>query len=596
MKTLALALAAILFVQTLPAETIDGYPTVETKQPETPWSTWSQKPTIFALLSLMKIRDSLLNKNLFSTIDFSKLPQETCLESVKFVRTVDGRCNSLETPLMGVAGMPFGRNIPLAKVKKPTVQEIMDPNPRLISRTLLTRKTFKPLTNLNVLGVAWLQFMVHDWINHKKSGYDTDSIFEIPLDANDPLGVPSLIVPKTSGFRTSDGAAIYPNTETAWWDGSQVYGSDIKTHKKLRAFVGGKMRVDEKGNLPRDLFGQEEVGVNENWWLGLSLMHTLFVKEHNRIAEALQKAYPTWDDQKLFDVARLINAAVMAKIQVVEWTPQVHQNGGVKMGMNSTWNGLFNLGATLKTVVGGKNDLRNVPYSLTEEFVAAYRFHPFLPEAVTITSLNKSKTDVSVGLANMRNQQSAELIDSVGTSNLIYSFAKATAGAQTLNNYPNFLQDLSMPVIGKMDLGAVEIIRDRERGVPRYNEFRRLLQLKPIKKFEDLTTDPEKLANLKSVYRNDIELIDLMVGAMAEDVRPDGVGFSETFFQIFTFMTPRRLEADRFFTTDYRPEVYTQLGMDWIKKSDFKSILLRHYPELANKLPKSQKVFAPWVN
>lgn len=594
MKTLAFALAITLLVPTLKAETdisLESKPVVDT-----PWSTWAQKPTIFALLNLMKIRDNLLEKNLFSTQDFKNLAPYTCPESTKTVRTVEGYCNSQQTPYMGAAGTAFGRNIPLDKIKSPTEHEIMDPNPRLISRELLTRKKFKALPNLNVLGVAWLQFMVHDWVNHKKQGYETGSVYELPLESGDPLGLTSLIVPKSAKYQGADALVTsYTNMETHWWDGSQLYGSRGEIHKKLRTFVDGKMILDGDGHLPRDLFGQEVVGVNENWWLGLSLMHTLFAKEHNRIADELKKQYPLWSDQQLFDKARLINAALMAKIQVVDWTPQTHQNKAVKMGMNSTWNGLFNLGSLIKTVVGGKNDFHNASYALTEEFVSAYRLHPFLPESIEVKSLNDKLADQVIPVPEMRNQSVSSILDSHPMNDLLYSFGKATAGAQTLNNYPNFLQELSVPVIGKMDLGAVEIIRDRERGVPRYNEFRRLLQLKPIKTFEDLTKDPETLDSLKRIYRNDIELIDLMVGTLAEETRPEGLGFGETFFQIFTFMTPRRLEADRFFTTDFRAEVYTEFGMKWIKANDFKTVLLRHHPELAAKLPKSQPVFAPWT-
>lgn len=561
--------------------------------PESPWTTWAQKPLLFSLLNLLSIRDSLLDNNLFSTQDFENNGSQVCPGTAKYVRSIEGTCNSLVTPLMGAAGTAFGRNIPLEKVKRPTFQEIMDPNPRLISQKLLTRKEFQPLKNMNVLGVAWVQFMIHDWLNHANEGYDTHSVYEIPLEKNDPLGIKSLIVPKTARH-SSQKTVAYKNMVTHWWDGSQIYGSDMETHRKLRSFVDGKLLIDGNGHLPRNFLGQELTGMTENWWLGLSLIHTLFVKEHNSIASALKVEHPEWTDQQLFDVARLINAALMAKIQTVEWTPQLNLNKTIKAGMYSTWNGMLGLGATIKTVVGGKNDLRNVPYSITEEFISAYRFHPFLPESVTINSIASKESSKVIPLPQMRNQNAAEILDSTSMSDLLYSFAKAPAGAQTLNNYPQFMQNLDLPIIGKTDLGTVEIIRDRERGVPRYNEFRRLMQLKPITKFEDLTKDPQKLASLKEIYRNDIELIDLMVGTLAEEVRPEGLGFGETFFQIFIAMTPRRLESDRFYTTDFRPEVYTKLGMNWIKKNGFKSVLLRHHPELTEKVSKTENPFAPW--
>ena len=57
------------------------------------------------------------------------------------------------------------------------------------------------------------------------------------------------------------------------------------------------------------------------WWVGLGLMHTLFTLEHNSICDRLKQEYANWTDERLFQTARLINAALMAKIHTVEWTP-----------------------------------------------------------------------------------------------------------------------------------------------------------------------------------------------------------------------------------------------------------------------------------
>src|SRR4029450_276638 len=99
-----------------------------------------------------------------------------------------------------------------------------------------------------------------------------------------------------------------------------------------------------------------------------------------------------------------------------------------------------------------------------------------------------------------------------------------------------FMQELSIPGNPVFDMGAVDILRARERGVPRYNEFRRQMGLNPIRTFEDLTDDPEHLQGLKVVYGSspgDVEMLDLLVGTLAEKYRPTGFGFGETLFQIF---------------------------------------------------------------
>src|SRR5206468_34787 len=75
----------------------------------------------------------------------------------------------------------------------------------------------------------------------------------------------------------------------------------------------------------------------------------------------------------------------------------------------------------------------------------------------------------------------------------------------------------------------------------------------------------------------------------------EGFGFSDTAFRIFILMASRRLESDRFFTDDYRPEVYTRAGIDWVEANDMRSVLLRHFPTLAPALEGVKNPFAPWT-
>ena len=167
-----------------------------------------------------------------------------------------------------------------------------------------------------------------------------------------------------------------------------------------------------------------------------------------------------------------------------------------------------------------------------------------------------------------------------------------------MNNYPKFMQELSIPGNPLFDMGAVDILRARERGVPRYNEFRRQLGLNPLRSFEDLTDDPEIVQKLKEVYGGnpaDVEKLDLMVGTLGEAHRPTGFGFGETLFQIFILNATRRLQADRFYTDNYNDETYTKEGLEWIDKSSLKTVILRHYPELAQTgLANVKNAFEPW--
>jgi hypothetical protein len=145
----------------------------------------------------------------------------------------------------------------------------------------------------------------------------------------------------------------------------------------------------------------------------------------------------------------------------------------------------------------------------------------------------------------------------------------------------------------RFDLAAVDVLRDRERGVPRYNAFRRMVHKAPYETFEEMTDNPEWAQQIKHVYNNDIEKVDLLVGLMAEPL-VEGMGFTDTAFRIFLLMASRRLKSDRFLSKDYRPEVYTKEGYDWVEQNNMITVLKRHFPSLESALKGKESAFHPW--
>src|SRR5262249_16083977 len=135
-------------------------------------------------------------------------------------------------------------------------------------------------------------------------------------------------------------------------------------------------------------------------------------------------------------------------------------------------------------------------------------------------------------------------VEALNPADIIYSFGRMNPGAVTLHNYPKHLQLLRRDDAEFLDLAAVDILRDRERGVPRYNRFRRLVGKPPVTSWEELTNDPVRREQIKRVYGGDLEAVDLMTGLYAEPI-PPGFGFSETAFRIFILMASRRLKSDR---------------------------------------------------
>ena len=84
-----------------------------------------------------------------------------------------------------------------------------------------------------------------------------------------------------------------------------------------------------------------------------------------------------------------------------------------------------------------------------------------------------------------------------------------------------------------------------------------------------------------------------MVGLYAEP-KPPGFGFSDTAFRVFVLMASRRLNSDRFFTRDYRPEVYTRAGLQWIDDNTMITVVGRHYPQLQGAMQGLTNGFHPW--
>lgn len=649
---------------------------------ETPWTTWSKKGTVGGLLVLKRIREGMLDNNLHDPhVNYSGYAQVDCSKVNTNFRTADGTCNDLNSPLVGAAGTAFGRNVPPEYIDFDAKENLMTPNPALVSKEFFTRDEFKPVPFLNMLAASWIQFMNHDWLTHGKNVEKNP--YTVSVEGANDLEVERTKenTTKSSQYKKEFGKTTL-NDVTHWWDGSQIYGSNQEELNQVRSFSKGKMlTVSQNGKelLPKNPNlniahnkqnqGHEVTGFRDNWWVGLSMLHHLFVKEHNAIADMLVKKYARFDasskkwawnqngflknttnkltnndkgvkyfteaefDEHVFQTARLINSAVMAKIHTVEWTPAILANDVLKKAMYTNWYGMANpqtwskilrnvpalnktdwfknidSGYVIGGIVGDKTNNYGVPFSITEEFTSVYRLHSLLPETLNFKTLQNKKVIEPVKFEATRNEKSYGLMEKHELKDLFYSFGTQNPGQLVLNNFPKFMQQLTIPGHGNMDLGMVDIIRDRERGVPRYNQFRRAIGLKPIKKYTDFfmydkelnAKQKETLEKFRTVYgvdesgNDNVEMIDLLVGTLAEEIRPKNFGFGETQFQIFILMASRRLMADRFFTEAYNASNYTKAGLEWIDDEGIMSrVIVRHMPELKSKLKGVETAFNPW--
>ena len=247
----------------------------------------------------------------------------------------------------------------------------------------------------------------------------------------------------------------------------------------------------------------------------------------------------------------------------------------------------------LSGILGSATDHHSASFSLTEEFVAVYRMHPLLPDDWSFHSLESGEHLKDAYFTDIQGRHTRDFMDSMTMGDQWYSIGRMSAGAVCLHNYPNALRNLTRIDGQVTDLATLDIVRDRERGVPRYNDFREALRMPRRKRIEDITPNKQWAKEINEVYNGDVDAVDLQIGMQAEQP-PKGFGFSDTAFRIFILMASRRLKSDRFFTRDFRPEVYTQTGFDWVNDGSMKDVLLRHYPELEPVIGDVERVFAPW--
>jgi len=576
---------------------------------------WHRLPTWLGLANLVELREQLRAENLFDTAHIdrgdghshSDLTLEPASSDMLRARSADGSYNDLENPRMGMAHTRFGRNVPLHAVRVPSPRTLTAPSPRTVSQALLARREFVPATSLNVLAAAWIQFMTRDWFSHGEN--DPNEPYNIPLAPEDTWHEHPMRVQRTrrdpSRCPMSGGPATFTNDVTHWWDASQIYGSDRTSQLRLRTLQGGTLKLDPAGRLPTDEeTGTELTGfIADTSWTPLTLLHTLFVREHNAICDALQRAYPHWNDEEVFQHARLVVAALLAKIHTLEWTPALLTHPTLTSAMNASWWGPFGekvqnnsrRSSALAATSGVPSLQRShfgVPYAITEELVSVHRMHSLVPDELQLRALRDHKPIRRCTLTDLLGAAGDQLIDELGIENLLYSFGTAHPGALRLHNYPQLLRKLERSDGSVVDLATIDVLRDRERGVPPYTELRRHLHLPVPKTFEELTDNPEWARELRDVYAH-VDLVDPLPGMLAEPL-PPGMALSDTAFRIFILMASRRLSSDRFFTTDFTPEVYSPLGMQWIRDNDMRTVLLRHFPALSAALSHSQNAFAPW--
>ncbi|KAK1302799.1 Alpha-dioxygenase 2 [Acorus calamus] len=392
--------------------------------------------------------------------------------------------------------------------------------------------------------------------------------------------------------------------------------------RRVRTFKDGKLKItEEDGLLQHDEKGIPISGDVRNCWAGFSLLQAIFVKEHNAVCDMLKTKHPEFDDERLYRHARLVTSAVIAKIHTIDWTIELLKTDTLVAGMRINWYGFLGkrlkdlcgsaFGPVLSGLVGLKRPRNHgVPYSLTEEFSSVYRMHSLLPEKVLLRDIGSDycidhegslPIQEEVPMKEMIGLEGERRLSKIGMEKMLISMGYQSSGAVALWNYPSWMRNLiAHDVNGEdrpdlVDMAALEIYRDRERKVARYNEFRRNLLMVPIRRWEDLVGDDwDAVEALREVYGNDVEKLDLQVGLHAEK-KIKGFAIGETSFFIFLLIASRRLEADRFFTTNFNAKTYTEEGLNWVNRTEnLKDVIDRHFPGMTSKFMRCTSAFSVW--
>src|SRR6185436_6722148 len=111
------------------------------------------------------------------------------------------------------------------------------------------------------------------------------------------------------------------------------------------------------------------------------------------------------------------------------------------------------------------------------DFVSVYRMHPLIPDDYLLRAHGTGAIREEVEFMTLHGLGSRAVLERVGAADAFFSLGVAHPGAVTLHNSPRFMHRLERTDGIFIDVTAIDVLRSRERGVPRYNDFRRLLHM-----------------------------------------------------------------------------------------------------------------------
>ncbi|XP_028406557.1 eosinophil peroxidase-like [Dendronephthya gigantea] len=519
-------------------------------------------------------------------------------------RTIDGTCNNVINPLFGSAPRILNRLVPakyfdFEKLNEPIGFPGQHLVPSIPETFKVVGKFIRPqpkpsrrrLTNSHLL-MQFGQFLDHD-VGISLESESSDECQE--MKNGRPVRnfeVPCYTIQGFRQFRALPFARSASecqirngrytrreqlNSDTSFVDASQVYGSTDELAERLRENKGkgGKGLLATSNGVngrflpinteelegPVNLCNNEKSGgkcflsgdVRTNEQPGLASMHTLFVREHNRIARELSKINPSWKNEKLYQEARKILGAVWQKMTYVDFLPII-------------------IGETLPPYPGYNP---NVNADLTNGFsTAAFRFgHTLIRPAFDVLDANFNPIMNPLPLREMFFNTSfiikrgidPILLGLLGNSSERFDRKLANDLLQHLFQEPGSSE-------GGLNLAALNVQRGREHGLPGYNAYRRFCGLRNARNFQATRREIRNGWNrilLRRLYKKP-SIADLWIAGLAEAPANGGI-VGATFGCIIREQFRRLRDGDSFFYR--RPGVFTAEQLIEIEKVTMSRIL-----------------------
>ncbi|XP_064860344.1 peroxidasin homolog isoform X2 [Oncorhynchus nerka] len=533
-------------------------------------------------------------------------------------RSHDGTCNNLQHPMWGASLTAFQRllksvydngfNLPHGASSRHHNGHAL-PLPRLVSTTMIGTETITPDDHYTHMLMQWGQFLDHDLdstVAALSQSRFSDGQLCTNVCTNDPPCFPIQFPPGDprqarsgarcmffvrsspvcgSGMTSLLMNSVFPreqiNQLTSYIDASNVYGSsrheseevrDLasqrgllrqgivqRSGKPLLPFATGPptecMRDENESPIPCFLAGDHRA----NEQLGLTAMHTVWFREHNRIATELLRLNPHWDGDTIYHEARKIVGAQMQHITYNHWLPKIMGDVGRKLigdyhGYNPNINaGILNAFATAAFRFG-HTLINPILYRLDEHFQPIPQGHISLHRAFfsPFRIVNEGGIDPLLrGLFGVAGKMrvSTQLLNTELTERL-FSMAHSVA----------------------LDLAAMNIQRGRDHGIPPYNDYRTFCNLTSAQSFDDLRNEiqnPQVREKLQRLYGTPLN-IDLFPALMAEDLVP-GSRLGPTLMCLLAAQFKRLRDGDRFWYEN--PGVFNPAQLTQLKQASLTRVL-----------------------